>query len=212
MVYNILRHPQRRVTNRKQNGMTLLELLVVMVILALVSSLLVQGIGTALVTYERVQHQQQQSMEPTLAYSWLKSSLQGAQAELDEPRQFSGTSEHLLGYTHQSLMGESGQVHAFSWHLEYNQHEQLQLVYRQPNIEWPVLTWPKNSQASFVYLTTKGKPVKHWPYYGNKQAQADGRMPSAVILEITEPGLPTQRWYTYLSGRQFPRPDYRSMQ
>ena len=91
MVYNTpaQNHPPSQHGRCKQSGMTLLELLVVMVILAMVSGLLVQGMGTALVTYERVQHQQQQSMAPTLAYSWLRYSLQGAQAELDEPRQFS---------------------------------------------------------------------------------------------------------------------------
>ena len=86
-----------------------------MVILAMVSALLVQGMGSALITYERVQRQQQLSMQPTLAYQWLETTLSGAQAELDEPRHFVGTAKQLSGYTHRPLIGESGQVAAFTW-------------------------------------------------------------------------------------------------
>ena len=47
---------------RHQSGMTLLELLVVMTLLAIVTSLLMQGFSTALSTYERVQRRQSQAM------------------------------------------------------------------------------------------------------------------------------------------------------
>ena len=46
----------------RQSGMTLLELLVVMTLLALVSSLLMQGFSNALSTYERVQRKQSEGM------------------------------------------------------------------------------------------------------------------------------------------------------
>lgn len=193
--------------------MTLLELLVVMVILAMVSGLLVQGMGTALVTYERVQRSQQDAMRPELAYAWLRQTLQGAQAELDEMRQFKGNDQQLSGYTHQPLIGDSGQVHPFSWTLEQNDDDRLQLVYRQPGITWPVLTWPTASQGHFVYWTfNHGQPVSSWPFYAdNKEPEADGRMPSTVLLEITEPDLPVQRWHVVLPGRSFPRGDYRDI-
>lgn len=192
--------------------MTLLELLVVMVILAMVSALLVQGMGTALVTYERVQRSQQNAMQPELAYSWLRQTLQGAQAELDKPRQFHGNSQQLAGYTHQPLVGESGEVQAFSWVLEQTD-DQLQLVYRQPGLEWPVLRWPEGSEGRFVYRALSGAPVNNWPHYAqDEEPQADGRMPGAVLLEITPPNSQPTRWHTALPGRSFPRPDYRDIQ
>lgn len=195
----------------KQGGMTLLELLVVMVILGMVSALLVQGMGTALVTYERVQHQQQQSMEPTLAYSWLKSSLLGAQAEPDAQRQFSGDSQQLSGYTHRPLVGDTGIVQSFSWQLVSNDQQQLQLIYQQPGVNWPVLIWPKGTKAQFFYRSLSGELVSDWPHYENEEPEADGRMPSALLLEITEPDKPLQRWYTFMPGRPFPRGDFRDI-
>ncbi|MGB5855881.1 MAG: type II secretion system protein [Oceanisphaera sp.] len=206
----------------KQRGMTLLELLVVMVILAMVSALLVQGMGSALITYERVQRQQQQSMQPTLAYSWLAQTLSGAQAELDEPRQFSGTNNQFSGYTHRPLIGQSGQVSAFSWQLKVTKRNQLQLWYRQSKVNghdilWQVLSWPAGSQGRFVYRTLEGGPSNHWPSLRAQQTltvpayqtKPDGRMPDILFMEITEPGASPQRWYISLPGRAFPRNDYR---
>ncbi|MFD2405988.1 type II secretion system protein J [Azorhizophilus paspali] len=46
----------------RQRGMTLLELLVVMTLLALIGSLLMQGFGNALSLYERVQRRQLDSI------------------------------------------------------------------------------------------------------------------------------------------------------
>lgn len=216
------RLPNLRATHAKQQGMTLLELLVVMVILAMVSALLVQGMGSALVTYERVQRQQQQSMEPTLAYGWLAQTLTGAQAELDEPRQFSGSDSQLSGYTHSPLIGQSGQVSAFSWQLKVTEQNELQLWYRQPkaqgqDIHWQILSWPAGSQGRFVYRTLEGGPSDHWPNFPEEQSlslpgyetKPDGRMPSVLYMEITQPHEPAQRWYIALPGRTFPRSDYR---
>lgn len=193
--------------------MTLLELLVVMVILAMVSGLLVQGMGTALVTYERVQRSQQNAMRPELAYAWLRQTLQGAQAELDEPRQFGGNENSLSGYSHRPLVGESGQVLPFSWSLEQDDAQNLWLLYRQPGLEWPVQHWPAGSEARFVYRSANGASVGNWPHYDqDEKPEPDGRMPVAVLLEVVPPNSPAVRWHTALPGRTFPRPDYRDLQ
>ena len=198
----------------KQCGMTLLELLVVMVILAMVSALLVQGMGSALITYERVQRQQQQSMQPTLAYSWLQQTLSSVQAELDEPRHFIGNNIQLSGYTHQPLVGQSGQVSSFSWRFITGEQDELQLWYSQPKVQgtdinWKVLNWPAGTTGQFVYFTGNGETVPDWPLVSEGQALSDGRIPHALFMEIIIPHQPPQRWYVQLPGRTFPRNDYR---
>lgn len=206
--------PHSQPSQARQRGMTLLELLVVMVILAMVSALLVQGMGSALVTYERVQRQQQQSMQPTLAYRWFEQTLIGTQAELDKPRRFTGSSHTLSGYTHQPLIGESGQVSAFRWQLKTNAKQELELWYHQPyvkgdEVNWLILTWPAGSTGNFKYRGFDGNPASTWPAEPDNPMQQDGRIPSALFMEISLVDQPAQRWYMQLPGRPFPRSDYR---
>lgn len=197
-------------TFARQRGMTLLELLVTMTLLALVASLLVQGFGNALGTYERVQRKQSLGMPLELGYRWFNETLSGAQAELDRPRQFHGDARSLSGTTHRPLLGTSGQTSFFAWRLETADDGSLQLRYSQPDqLDWLIASWPPGSQGRFVYRSLQGAPVDHWPDI--EPAQADGRIPGAILLEVTPPGAPPLRWYANLPGRPFPRPDYRDL-
>lgn len=211
MLRQVTAHPRKLPT--QQSGMTLIELLVVMVILAMVSALLIQGLGGALITYERVQRQQQQSLQPTLAYRWLAGTLGGAQAELDEPRQFHGIEQQLSGYTHRPLVGQSGQVSAFSWQLRKGEQNELQLWYIQgesnQKISWLVLSWPAGSTGLFRYYDFKGSLTSRWPATLNDPLLPDGPIPSAILLEITPTEGRLEPWFISLPGRTFPRPDYR---
>ena len=102
-------------------------------------------------------------------------------------------------------------VQQFSWQLQENSQQQPQLVYRQPKVKWVIFTWPKNSQVEFSYTAFDGTVTTQWPYYGNDEPEADGRMPKMVQLTITEPEQATQYWYNFLPGRLFPRGDYRDI-
>lgn len=201
----------RNITIARQNGMTLLELLVVMTLLALVTSLLMQGFGSALDTYERVQRKQNAAAPLELGYKWFTTTLAGTQAELDAPRHFHGDSQSLAGVTQQPLLGESGQVSFFAWKLSKAQDQRLQLIYSQPGqVEWVIASWPAGSQGRFLYRNLQGVPTQRWPDIDD-QKMADGRIPGAVLLEVTMVGAPPQRWYANVPGRTFPRPDYRDL-
>jgi len=191
--------------------MTLLELLVVMTILALVTSLLMQGFGTALSTYERVQRRQSEGMPLELGYRWFSETLSGTQAELDAPRHFRGDAQRLGGVTHQPLQGSNGQVSFFSWQLSETEEGELKLSYSQPNgIDWEIARWPVGSRGRFIYRAPNGAAAEQWPLPSGTATQAgDGSIPGAIALEITPRDAPTLRWYANLPGRTFPRLDYR---
>lgn len=197
----------------RQQGMTLLELLVVMTLLALVGSLLMQGFGTALSTYERVQRRQNEGVLLELSYRWFSDTVAGTQAELDPPRQFRGDSQMLTGVTHRPLLGTPGQVSFFTWQLQAAEDGRLQLIYSQPDqIKWLVATWPAGTQGKFIFRSLKGAGTDHWPDSDERMsAPVDGRIPGAILLQIDPPGMPTLRWYVNLPGRPFPRPDYRDL-
>ncbi|GAB3394525.1 hypothetical protein GCM10027514_40650 [Azotobacter armeniacus] len=193
--------------------MTLLELLVVMTLLALIGSLLMQGFGNALSLYERVQRRQLESIPLELGYGWFAETLAGTQAELDPPRQFRGDSRSLGGVTHRPLLGLPGQVSFFAWQLSEDANGRLQLTYSQPGqAQWLIATWPAGSQGQFVYRSLQGAPIERWPDAPEQPStRPDGRIPSAILLQVTPPGEPPLRWYVNMSGRTFPRPDYRDM-
>ena len=198
-------------TPRTQSGMTLLELLVVMTLLALVTSLLMQGFGTALSTYERVQRRQSEGMPLELGYRWFSQTLSGTQAELDPPRHFKGDAQRFGGITHQPLQGSNGQVSFFSWQLSETPTGELQLSYSQPGTsEWAIVNWPAGSTGRFIYRALDGSAVEQWPPPSSSiPLPIDGRIPGAFLLEVTPADAPPIRWYTNLPGRTFPRPDYR---
>jgi general secretion pathway protein J len=197
----------------QQRGMTLLELLVVMTLLALVSSLLMQGFSSALSTYERVQRKQSEGMPLELGYRWLSDTIAGVQAELDPPRQFKGDAHSLRGITQRPLLGMSGQVNAFSWQLNNSPDGQLQLIYSQPDqVQWLMASWPPGSQGKFIYRSLQGAPIDHWPYAPEQTTPPiDGRIPRTILLEVTPSNAPPLRWYFNLPGRTFPRVDYRDI-
>lgn len=196
-----------------QRGMTLLELLVVMTLLALVSSLLMQGFSSALITYERVQRRQAEGMPLELGNRWLSDTLAGVQAELDPPRQFKGDSQRLSGITQRPLLGRSGQVSAFFWQLSNGPDGKLELSYGQPGqVQWLIAAWPPGSHGKFIYRSLQGVPVERWPYASEQAAPpVDGRIPRTILLEITPSNAPPLRWYFNLPGRTFPRADYRDL-
>src|SRR5690606_2353214 len=110
---------------------------------AMVTSLLMQGFGSALSTYERVQRRQTDSVPFELGYRWFSETLAGTQAEIDPPRQFHGNDQGFSGVTHRPLLGSSGQASIFSWQLSKTDDQRLQLTYRQPGqVEWSVASWP----------------------------------------------------------------------
>lgn len=194
-----------------QRGMTLLELLVTLSLLALVSTLLMQGFATALVTYERVQRKQNESLPLELGYRWFSETLAGTQAELDAPRQFGGDARQLRGITHRPLLGQPGQTSPFAWTLQEAPDGSLQLLYSQgERLQWPIAQWPAGSQGRFIYRNLQGAPAERWPEGTSAPGTtADGSIPGAILLEITPSNAPPLRWYANLPGRTYPRADYR---
>ncbi len=194
-----------------QGGMTLLELLVTMLLLAMAATLLIQGLSTALQTYERVQRKLSTDTAHELAYRWMAQTISGTQAELDKLRHFQGSSLELKGYTHRPLVGSPGQVSAYRWVLTKTAEDHLALHYQQnEDIDWQVMSWPQNTRARFMYRSPQGEPLEQWPPQdARSMTTSDGNIPAALLLEITEGTEQPTRWYFNLPTRSYPRADYR---
>ncbi len=195
-----------------QRGMTLLELLVVMVLLAVISTLLMQGLAVALSTYEKVQRRQYEGVPRMLASSWFVQSVAATEARLDADSQFKGNASSMSGMSHSALVSRNGQIQPVAWRINQMPDGRVALQYEQPGIVWILAQWPAGTKAQFLYRDHDGTPQTLWPP-SEKLASLvpDGRIPSAVLLEVAPPSRPSLRWYVSLTGRRLPRMDYRDL-
>lgn len=195
-----------------QRGMTLLELLVVMVLLAVISTLLMQGLSVTLSTYEKIQRRQYEGVPRMLASSWFVQSVAAMEARLDVDSQFKGNASSMSGMSHSALVSRNGQILPVTWRINQMPDGRVSLQYEQPGIAWTLAKWPAGTKAQFLYRDHDGTPQRLWPP-SEKLASLvpDGRVPSAVLLEVTAPSHPPLRWYVSLTGRRLPRMDYRDL-
>ncbi|EKP0280163.1 type II secretion system protein [Aeromonas bestiarum] len=196
----------------RQRGVTLLELLVVMVMLAVISTLLMQGLSVALSTYDKVRQRQYEGVPRMLASSWYIESVAGIEAQLDAERQFKGDASSMSGISHSALVSRNGQVQPMGWRISQMPDGSVGLQYQQPGIAWTVARWPAGAKAHFVYRDHDGTPQKQWPPPDKLISLVpDGRVPSAVLFEVTFPSRPPLHWYVSILGRRLPRYDYRDL-
>lgn len=144
-----------------QRAFTLIEMLVVMMIMAMVVTLVVQGFGYSLGLYQRVVNAQNTSYKQVFAYQWFKSSLGSQVAMRLDDRGLEGDTQQLSTYTYQPLLGRPGIKRLIHWELTQTQGL-LQLNYREGDSYFTVYSWPEAS-GQFEYLGEQGRWSGQWP-------------------------------------------------
>jgi len=144
-----------------QRAFTLIEMLVVLIIVAMVVTLIVQGFGYTLGLYQRVVRSQNNAYQQVFTYHWLTSSLQVQVAMRPKDRGLEGDSSHLSTYSFRPLLAPQGLKTLIRWELKSNTNE-LVLSYVEGQIQFPVYRWPYAS-GQFEYLTETGQWVGRWP-------------------------------------------------
>ena len=180
---------------RRGAGMTLLEMLVVFVLVALLSVLIVQGAGFFLGGYQAVVRANHGVARDALQRRWFAASVRGMVASQLAARRFQGAPDALEGLTLQPVVGESGLPVKVRWTLRESASGVV-LVYREGKdasaenaIEW-TLPLPETSQGppraaglAFQYADRVGGWQDAWPL----PHSARERLPRAVRL-VAETG------------------------
>ncbi len=173
-----------------QRGFTLLEMLVVLVLVALISTLLLEGISHVLLLRERLLGVRSSVAGLLPDYPTAQSNLL---FQARSPQVFEGQSDALSGLTLAALDANGGVPTRFSWRLLRANQEY-----------WAVMGWP-GEQGEFRYQDKAGKWHEQWPpALGLEPPQ----LPSAVLLT----GLRQQQAFTWLVpilGREAAALDYR---
>ncbi|MBV1905329.1 MAG: hypothetical protein KUG75_04575 [Pseudomonadales bacterium] len=115
----------------KQGGLTLLEMLVVFLLTALLSTLLIQGIGYFLAQYQAVQRFQGKVSAELLSYNWFNESVQAMIPYDQAARRFSGDARSFQGFSMQALAAEPGLPVEVSWTLSEEQGARTGFLYAE---------------------------------------------------------------------------------
>lgn len=166
---------------KSQQGLSLLEMMVVLVIVSLVSTLIIQGFGYTLGLYQRVVQIQQSHNTETLTYHWLRSSLSSLAAPKEDIHTFKGNQLELEGYSFQALQARSGIKTKIGWKLQ-SQGTMLKLFYSERENSFKVYQW-EDVQGGFEYRDANGSWQTHWPVNeGNPK-----KLPEMIRLKLLGP-------------------------
>jgi len=115
----------------RARGLTLVELLVVIIITALIATLVMQGVGQGLGMLQRVNRDQGHAYRELMGREWLRQTLAAAVANTLDSDEFLGTAHGLSLRTFRPLLGPEGVSTAISWTvqgdgmLQYREEDQI---------------------------------------------------------------------------------------
>ncbi len=156
-----------RARARRPAGLTLVEMLVVFVLLALVSTLLFQGTGFFANRYETVQRLHREGSTTGLQQHWFISTVQALVPYGKEVRRFRGNASSFEGVTLQPLAAEPGMPAGTRWYIDEREGVQT-VVYREERgpyaggVEWPVMTSTQPG-LRFQFADAQGRWRVRWP-------------------------------------------------
>lgn len=178
--------------------MSLLEMLAVFVLVALLSVLVVQGVGFFLGGYQALVRISRTDAQDALQRGWFAASIRGMVASQLSDRQFRGTAETFAGVTLQPLVAESGVPVKVRWTIRQREDAGFALAYQEGENTETAIAWTLRGQdagmrgdsrarndaaIAFQYADSTGGWRAAWPL---PQAPRE-RLPSAVRL-VSETG------------------------
>ena len=164
-------------TGDNQTGLTLLEMLVVFLLVALLSTLLIQGVGYFLGQYQAVQRFQGRVSAELTSYTWFSESVEAMIAYEQDAKAFRGEAFSFAGTSMQALAAEPGLPVEVSWSLVEDEAGEIQFHYQeegQPVWRIPALA----GAATFEYADADLIWHKSWPPENNTLA----RVPNMLRL------------------------------
>ncbi len=172
----------------KAAGLTLLEMLVVLIMISLVSTILVQAFGNYLNGYSVIRRVHRDAATVGLGQHWFMSSVQAMVPSMDaEKRGFSGGATEFQGLTLQPLASPPGTPAIARWQI-YNEGAPPYLAYTEyrpgavegddGKIEWIIKVGDEGGALSFQYADDPDQ----WHTLWRAEGFARVRIPRMVRL------------------------------
>ena len=187
---------------KKATGFTLLEVLVVLLIVSLISTMLVQGISMVLSLRYRFLAQLNCQQKDVLQSHWFREVCTAFTPEQSGAGGiFAGTGKQIHGLSLAPLLGKPGVATQVDFNLERKADEMV-LSYREDGGEpidigrWPAV------EGTFNYIDAEGRRRDQWPPASLDTA---AQLPDAVMLRVDSARGPLA-WFVAIPGRHQPRP------
>lgn len=136
----------------QQAGFTLIEVLVVLTITSLVTTLLVAGLNTTWGNFNKLNNSQLIFKSSRIPLFWFSESVEGATLLHPFKSYFSGTATEMSFITMYAPNTQENNAVSITWRVK---NKKLQLIAGEPNIfEGDVFTF--YDEVSFRYLTQSG--------------------------------------------------------
>jgi general secretion pathway protein J len=177
-------------------GFTLLEVLVVLIFIALLSTLLFQGITYVLYLRSQFLVQFNQFQQGLMQEYWFRNSIEGIVADYEAGDHiFKGDSQELSGLTLAAIDALPGTPTPFAWQLQFNDEMTILRYKNSQNEFWEIHRW-LGKEGYFSYMDIKGDWHRQWPpTLGTKSPQIprfirlegrQGQFPFTWIVKLAE--------------------------
>lgn len=161
-------------------GFTLLEMLVVLVLTGMISSILMQGLSQVFRLQTHFGKELFNTQQGEMYTDWFRQSINSVMPDyVDGKNRFKGEARELSGLTLAPLDGATDALTPFAWHLKFTPEAgQTQLLYGEGDADAEVLAWPGNS-GRFIYYDAAGEAHDTWPPPFGKWPQ----LPRTIYLD-----------------------------
>ncbi len=183
-------------TARLASGLTLMEMLVTLVLVSLVGTLLIQGVGFFTARYDTVKRTHREEALAMLSQHWFLTTVRGLVPYGVEARRFDGDATSFAGITLQPLNAEPGMIAEARWAIVAEDAVSVVTYQENDGEVWEVLILDA-AEAVFEYADSTRQWHDRWPFPG---AAAEW-IPSGIRL-VSETGRPI--WLA--SAQATPRP------
>lgn len=197
----MVRHISKGIAVRSSSGFTLLEVLVVIVLTSLISTILMQGLFHVFDMTGRLQNSASRQQIAVLQEHWFRHV--SSSLTPDQPggnNEFQGEKNWFTGLTLAPLRGHTGCPTMFVLEIQRNSGV-ISLIYREEETTPLVIgKWPE-SESFFEYIDHEGIGYSQWP-----EKNIEAQLPESIIFRRGEVDYIIS-WYSHISGRKQPRPD-----
>lgn len=188
--------------NSKTRGFTLLEVLVVLVLVGLISTVTMQGFSFVLNLQERLKRQLVDTQYRNLQESWFRDVVRSFREKKVKAGEavFTGSPHKLEGFSLLSLKGRVGVPIQTQWLLEEydgGQYLKYSIEGGEPVI---VADW-LGADVIFQYLDRKGQLHNEWP-----PSELVSYLPKGILLSSPSVVKPLF-WYVSVSNTEPPPVD-----
>ena len=174
-----------RAAPRSSLGLTLVEMLVVLVLVSLLGTLLLQGTGFFLGKYATVKRVHREASLEALRQHWFISTVQAMVPSRIEARRFAGDAFSFEGVTLQALAAEPGLPVRARWSIDADGASEAVVYAQEDGESWTVLASDDEGLA-FEYADSAGEWHGHWPIETDPRNPPRERIPSMVRLVSTQ--------------------------